>query len=97
MPFYGVRASRELVGDGHGVFQSWEEVRAYAILHKDPRVRAAMHGNYQRFETRDEAQEYVDSEPIVYPQFLERRWRSYLRFVALLLGLIFLSFLTLFF
>ena len=23
-----------------------------------------MHGNYQKFQTRDEAQEYVDSNPI---------------------------------
>ena len=95
MPFYGVRASRDLVGPGaHGVHETWDDVRQYAITHQDPRVRAAMHGNYQKFETWDEAQEYADSEPLIYPQFLEKKWRDYLRFVALLLGLIFLSFMV---
>ena len=91
--FYGVRAPADIVGEQR-VYDKWEGVQALAILNADPRIRAAMAGNYRYFDTKEEAQAYAETEPIIYPQFLNKKWRDYLRFVAILLGILFLSFIV---
>lgn len=61
--FYGVRAPASIVGeDNTGVFTTWDEVKKNA-LHGTSQVRAAMHGNYKKFKTREEAENYAQSPP----------------------------------
>ena len=91
--YFGVRAPQAIVGPQR-IYSEWHEVQALAILNSDPQVRAAMAGNYRRFDTEAEAQEFADSEPIIYPQFLGKKWKNYARFVALLLAFLFFSFIT---
>ena len=93
MVYFGVRAPQAIVGPQR-VYSEWHEVQALAILNSDPQVRAAMAGNYKKFDTEAEAQEFADSEPIIFPQFLENKWKNYGRFVALLLAFLFFSFIT---
>ena len=89
--FYGVRAPSDIVGEQR-VYDNWPDVQALAILNADPRIRAAMAGNYRYFDTKEQAEEFAASDPIIYPQFLNKKWRDYLRFMAILLGIMFLSF-----
>jgi hypothetical protein len=66
MSFYGVRAPSDIVGEQR-VYDNWPAVQALAQTHQDPRIRAAMAGNYRYFDTKEEAEEFAASDPIIYP------------------------------
>lgn len=65
-PFYAVRADPSIVGragegGAFGIHRSWDEVARFAWKGTDAQ-RAAMAGNYERFQTEGEARVYLETE-----------------------------------